>query len=109
YHVTPEELADRHMGRPCVSDLEMVARVNGDETSRGNWKTLHWSFGEMLARASEDVTLYPGDVIGSGTVGTGCLLETTRGQGPYLQHGDVVELEVERLGVLRSTVGEKSK
>lgn len=109
YLVTPDELADRHMGRPGVYDLEMVARVNGVETSRGNWKTLHWSFGEMLARASEDVTLYPGDVIGSGTVGTGCLLETTRGQGPYLQPGDVVELEVERLGVLRSTVGEKSK
>ncbi len=107
YLVTPDALADRHTGRPGVYDLAMIARVNGVETSRGNWKDLHWSFGDMLARASEGVTLYPGDVIGSGTVGTGCLLETTRGQGPYLQPGDVVELEIERLGVLRNTVGEQ--
>jgi 2-keto-4-pentenoate hydratase/2-oxohepta-3-ene-1,7-dioic acid hydratase in catechol pathway len=107
YLVTPDELADRHTGRPGVYDLEMVARVNGKETSRGNWKDLHWSFGDMLARASAGVTLYPGDVIGSGTVGTGCLLEITKGQGPYLQPGDIVELEIERLGVLRNTIGEK--
>jgi 2-keto-4-pentenoate hydratase/2-oxohepta-3-ene-1,7-dioic acid hydratase in catechol pathway len=107
YLVTPDELLDRHTGRPGVYDLEMVARINGKETSRGNWKDIHWSFGEMLARASAGVTLYPGDVIGSGTVGTGCLLEITKGQGPYLQPGDVVELEIERLGVLRNIVGEK--
>jgi 2-keto-4-pentenoate hydratase/2-oxohepta-3-ene-1,7-dioic acid hydratase in catechol pathway len=95
YLVTPDELADRHTGRPGVYDLEMVARVNGVERSRGNWKDLYWSFGQMI------------EVIGSGTVGTGCLLELTRGQGPYLQPGDVVELEIERLGVLRNTVGEK--
>lgn len=105
--VTPDELADRHTGRPGVYDLQMVARVNGVETSRGSWKDLHWSFGEMIARASEDATLYPGDVIASGTVGTGCLLEVTRGQGPYLQPGDVVELEVERLGILRNVIGAK--
>jgi 2-keto-4-pentenoate hydratase/2-oxohepta-3-ene-1,7-dioic acid hydratase in catechol pathway len=107
YLVTPDELADRHTGRPGVYDLAMVARVNSKETSRGNWKDLHWSFGDMLARASAGVTLYPGDVIGSGTVGTGCLLEIMKGQGPYLQPGDVVELEIERLGILRNTVGEK--
>lgn len=108
YLVTPGELADRHTGRPGVYDLEMIARVNGKEMSRGNWKDLHWSFGEMIARASEGVTLQPGDVIGSGTVGTGCLLELTKAQGPWLQPGDVVELEVERLGILRNVVGEKS-
>lgn len=107
YLLTPDELADRHTGRPGVYDLAMVARVNGVETSRGNWKDLHWSFGEMIARASQDVTLQPGDVIGSGTVGTGCLLEITKGSGPWLQPGDVVELEVERLGILRNTIGEK--
>lgn len=105
--VTPEELADKHTGRPGVYDLEMIARVNGEERSRGNWKTLHWSFGEMIARASQGVTLYPGDVIGSGTVGTGCLLELTKAQGPYLQVGDVVELEIERLGTLTNTIGKK--
>jgi 2-keto-4-pentenoate hydratase/2-oxohepta-3-ene-1,7-dioic acid hydratase in catechol pathway len=104
--ITPDALADRHAGRPGVYDLTMVARVNGEERSRGNWKDLYWSFGQMIERASAGVTLYPGDVIGSGTVGTGCLLETTRGQGPWLQPGDVVELEIERLGVLRNTVGE---
>jgi 2-keto-4-pentenoate hydratase/2-oxohepta-3-ene-1,7-dioic acid hydratase in catechol pathway len=107
YLVTPDELADRHTGRPGVYDLEMVARVNGVERSRGNWKDLYWSFGQMIERASQDVTLQPGDVIGSGTVGSGCLLELTKGQGPWLQPGDVVELEIERLGVLRNMVGEK--
>lgn len=105
--VTPDEIADRHAGRPGVYDLQMVTRVNGVERSRGNWKDLHWSFGEMIARASQDVMLHAGDVIGSGTVGTGCLLETTKGQGPWLQPGDIVELEIECLGVLRNTVGQK--
>lgn len=108
YLVTPDNLADRHAGRPGVYDLAMIARVNGEERSRGNWRDLHWTFGDMIARASEDVTLYPGDVIGSGTVGTGCLLELTRAEGPWLQPGDVVELEIERLGILRNTIGEKT-
>jgi len=107
--VTLDELADRHTGRPGVYDLAMVARVNGVERSRGNMKDLYWSFGQMIERASQDVWLQPGDVIGSGTVGTGCLLEWTKGQGPWLQPGDVVELEIERIGVLRNTVGEKRK
>ncbi|MBI4761218.1 MAG: fumarylacetoacetate hydrolase family protein [Chloroflexota bacterium] len=103
--VTREALADKATGRPGVYDLEMVARVNGKEFSRGNWKDMHWSFGELIARASDSTMLYPGDVIGSGTVGTGCLLELTKFQGPWLNHGDVVELEVERIGILRNTVG----
>lgn len=102
--VTPDELADRHAGRPGVYNLTMTARVNGVERSRGNWADLHHSFGDMIARASADAALYPGDIIGSGTAGTGCLLELTTGQGPWLQSGDVVELEIERLGVLRNTV-----
>lgn len=106
--VTPDELTDRRTDRPGVYDLEMVARVNGEVRSRGNWKDLHWSFGDMIARASEDATLYPGDIIGSGTVGSGCLLELTGGQGPWLQPGDEVELEIEQLGVLKNTVGEKT-
>ncbi len=102
--VTQEALADRAAGRPGVYDLSMAARVNGKELSRGNFKDLHWSFGEIIARASECVRLNPGDVIGSGTVGTGCLLELTKGQGPWLDHGDVVELEIERIGILRNTI-----
>ncbi|HET9590904.1 MAG TPA: fumarylacetoacetate hydrolase family protein, partial [Anaerolineales bacterium] len=102
--VTHEALADRATDRPGVYDLSMVARVNGKELSRGNFKDIYWSFGEIVARASEAVMLYPGDVIGSGTVGTGCLLELTKFQGPWLQPGDVVELEIERIGILRNIV-----
>ena len=60
----------------------MLARVNGEERSRGNFSDIYWSFGQILARASESVMLNPGDVIGSGTVGTGCLLELTKGKVP---------------------------
>lgn len=98
--VTPDELADRFDGRHY--HLTMVARINGREVSRGNLADLHYTFGEMIAHASRDCTLYPNEVIGSGTVGTGCLLET--GAAPWLQPGDVVELEVERLGTLTNTV-----
>ncbi|HEU0294962.1 MAG TPA: fumarylacetoacetate hydrolase family protein [Anaerolineales bacterium] len=103
--VTGEALADRAVGRPSVFDLSMAARVNGVEMSRGNFKDMHWSFGEIIARVSDSVQLYPGDVIGSGTVGTGCLLELTKFQGPWLKPGDVVELEIERIGILRNTIG----
>jgi fumarylacetoacetate (FAA) hydrolase len=103
--VTSEELSDKGSERPGVYDLEMVARVNGVEMSRGNFNDIYWSFGDMIARASESVMLNPGDVIGSGTVGTGCLYELTKNQGPWLNHGDVVELEIERIGTLRNTVG----
>ena len=75
------------VGRPGVYDLDMRARVNGNETSRGNFKDIYWSFGDILARVSQSVTLMPGDVIGSGTVGTGCLLELTKGKGPWLRPG----------------------
>jgi fumarylacetoacetate (FAA) hydrolase len=69
---------------------------------------MYWTFGDLLARASEYVTLLPGDVIGSGTVGTGCLLELTKAQGPWLNKGDVVELEIERIGTLKNKVGKQS-
>jgi fumarylacetoacetate (FAA) hydrolase len=102
--LTQEELADKAVGRSGVYDLSMVARVNGVEMSRGNFNDIYWSFGDIIARASQSVMLNPGDVIGSGTVGTGCLYELTKNQGPWLKHGDVVELEIERIGVLRNTV-----
>ncbi len=105
---TPDEFAGRATPRPGVYDLSMTARVNGKQLSQGNWKDLHYSFGEMLARASASVYLLPGDVIGSGTVGTGCLLELTQDQGPWLQPGDIVELEIERLGVLVNQVQQEN-
>jgi fumarylacetoacetate (FAA) hydrolase len=104
--ITLDELADRATGRPGIYDLMMRACVNGEERSRGNFKDIYWSYGDILARASESVTLLPGDVIGSGTVGTGCLLELTKAQGPWLRKGDVVELEIERIGTLKNTVAD---
>lgn len=85
------------------TEAELVARVNGEERSRGNLRDLHWTWEQMLARAARNTVLRPGDVIGSGTVGTGCILEA--GDGRWLRPGDVVELEVEGIGVLRNTVG----
>jgi 2-keto-4-pentenoate hydratase/2-oxohepta-3-ene-1,7-dioic acid hydratase in catechol pathway len=105
--VTHESIADKQTERPGVYDLNMTAKINGVEKSRANLKDIFWSFGEIIARASDSVELMPGDVIGSGTVGTGCLLELTKAQGPWLQEGDVVELEIERIGILRNTIGRK--
>jgi fumarylacetoacetate (FAA) hydrolase len=83
----------------------MRATVNGRETSRGRWSEVRYGFSEMLARASADVTLRPGDLIGSGTVGTGCLLEVRdRTIGRYLEPGDEVVLSIERLGSLRTPI-----
>jgi len=95
--VTPDELGDLR--------LVMVARVNGEERSRGNLGDMYHSWDAILERASANTQLVPGDVIGSGTVGTGCILE--HGDGRWLQPGDVVELEVDGLGVLRNRVGKK--
>jgi fumarylacetoacetate (FAA) hydrolase len=101
--VTPDELEDARSGRGY--DLAMTASVNGVETSRGRWSDAVHGLADIAARASADVRLRPGELIGSGTVGTGCLLEV-RDQtlGRYLEPGDEVVLEVERLGSLRSPV-----
>lgn len=101
---TADEFTASAAGKPGVYEAAMLARVNGEECSRGNFSDMYWSFGQIMARASEAVMLYPGDVIGSGTVGTGSLLEVTKAQGPWLKPGDVVELEIEGIGILRNTV-----
>jgi fumarylacetoacetate (FAA) hydrolase len=104
--VTPDELADARQGKGY--DLAMTASVNGTELSRGSWASAHFSFGEMVERASADVRLRPGDLIGSGTVGTGCLLEIRDERlGRYLEPGDTVTLAIERLGELTSPVVER--
>jgi fumarylacetoacetate (FAA) hydrolase len=92
--VTSDELGD--LG------LEMVARVNGEERSRGNLGDMHYTWDELVAHAARNTRLLPGDVLGSGTVGSGCILE--HGDGRWLQPGDLVELEVERIGILRNRV-----
>lgn len=88
--------------------LEMTATVNGKQYSRGNAGTMYWTWPQLLAHASRDTELRPGDVLGSGTVGTGCILELTpEAVGGWLKPGDVVELTVERLGTLRNTVADR--
>ena len=104
--VTPDELHTVQRGR--AYDLTMTASVNGAEYSRASLADIYWSFGEMLAYASRGTRVEPGDIIGSGTCGTGCILELSLVHGseryPWLQPGDVVELSVERLGALRNRV-----
>ena len=103
--VTPDELHDAASGRPRAA---MVARVDGDEWSRGDLGDLHFGWGELVAHASRHTVLRPGDVLGSGTVGTGCILELAATHGddryPWLRPGQVVECEVEGIGVLRNRV-----
>jgi 2-keto-4-pentenoate hydratase/2-oxohepta-3-ene-1,7-dioic acid hydratase in catechol pathway len=104
--VTPDELEPHR--RDKAYDLAMTARVNGAEWSRGRLSDIYWSFGELLAHASRGTVLRPGDVIGSGTCGTGCILELSAVHGssayPWLRPGDVVELAVEALGALSNRV-----
>jgi fumarylacetoacetate (FAA) hydrolase len=105
--VTPDELAARATGEGRY-DMAMLARINGREVSRGNFRDLHFTFAQMIARASEDVLLLPGDVLGSGTVGTGCILELGPENVPWLEPGDLVEMEIEGLGVLANRVVDPS-
>jgi fumarylacetoacetate (FAA) hydrolase len=106
--VTPDELAPFRAPGATGPDLAMTAEVNGIETTRGRWADAQFSFGQMLARASADVRLRPGDLIGSGTVGTGCLLEIRESTiGRYLEPGDEVVVRVERLGALRTPIVER--
>jgi fumarylacetoacetate (FAA) hydrolase len=81
----------------------MVTRVNGEERSRGNLADMYHSWAAVVAHAARNTKLLPGDVLGSGTVGSGCILE--HGDGRWLQPGDVVELEVQGIGTLRNRVG----
>ncbi len=92
--VTPDELGDLR--------LEMVARVNGEERSRGNLGEMYHSWESLVAQASLNTTLLPGDVLGSGAVGGGSILE--HADARWLQLGDEVELEVEGIGVLKNTI-----
>jgi 2-keto-4-pentenoate hydratase/2-oxohepta-3-ene-1,7-dioic acid hydratase in catechol pathway len=81
-------------------NLQMTARINGEVWSSGNSRDMHWTFEQMIEFLSLDDQVFPGDIIGSGTVGTGCGLELDR----WVQPGDLMELEVEHIGVLRNRV-----
>lgn len=86
-------------------DVKMTSRINGETICEGNYKTAFYNFGQMIERASENnVTLMPGDILGSGTVGWGSLIENNFTVHRPLEPGDVVELEIEGIGILRNTV-----
>jgi fumarylacetoacetate (FAA) hydrolase len=85
------------------SSGEMVARVNGEERSRGRLGDIHHPWDMIVAQAARNTRLLPGDLLGSGTVGSGCILE--HGDDRWLQPGDIVELEIEGIGVLRNRIG----
>jgi fumarylacetoacetate (FAA) hydrolase len=106
--VTPDELQDKKSG-PGKFDLRMRATVNGRQLSDGNMNRMHWTFSQMIAWASQSVEVRVGEVFGSGTVGTGSILELGQEVHPWLKPGDCVELEVERLGVLRNRIIETAK
>jgi 2-keto-4-pentenoate hydratase/2-oxohepta-3-ene-1,7-dioic acid hydratase in catechol pathway len=91
--VTADEIPDPY-------NLTMIARVNGEEWGRGNSSSMHWKFEDLISYITRSETLYPGEFLGSGTVGNGCGLEHMR----FIKPGDVIELEVERIGVLRNRV-----
>ncbi len=91
--VTVDEIEDPY-------NLTMICRVNGEEWGRGNSRDMHWQFEDLIAHVSRSETLHPGEFLGSGTVGNGCGLEQLR----YLKPNDVVELEVEQIGILRTMV-----
>jgi fumarylacetoacetate (FAA) hydrolase len=116
--VTPDELAQKvaptktgHTG--LNYDLAMKCYVNDILVSSGNVKDMDWTFAEIIERCSYGVTLYPGDVIGSGTVGTGCFLELNgtgkrldpnNYQPQWLQNGDRVTMTIDALGILENQI-----
>ncbi|MCA9298522.1 MAG: fumarylacetoacetate hydrolase family protein, partial [Phycisphaerales bacterium] len=91
--VTADEIPDPYA-------LAMTCRINGETLASGSSSTMHWRFEDFIEHISRGETLHPGELLGSGTVGGGCGLEHLR----FLEDGDVVELEVERIGVLRNHV-----
>jgi fumarylacetoacetate (FAA) hydrolase len=109
YLVTMDELEDRTVKTPRGNtfDLGMRAFVNGEKLSQGNVNDMTWTFAQILERASYGVSLFPGDVIGSGTCGTGCFLELNGSKitkDQWLKPGDTVVLEIDRLGRLENTI-----
>ena len=117
YLVTFDELEkyktktiEGHIGN--TYDLKMKCWVNDELLSEGTLASMHWTFAEIIERASYGVTLFPGDIIGSGTVGTGCFLElngTAKRKDPkhqeqWLQPNDVIKMEVTGLGTLENKV-----
>lgn len=108
--VTKEELASKKIDTPhgATYDMEMTCTLNGERVSLGNVKDMSWTFAQIIERASYGVTLHPGDVIGSGTCGTGCFLELN-GSKVYdpplwVKEGDTVVCTIDGLGALSNSI-----
>ena len=108
YIATKDELKDKLIQSNDGDryDLNMKAYLNGKLLSQDNFKNITWTFAQIISRISNGTTIYPGDVIGSGTCATGCLLELnqTHNTDIWLKDGDEIELEVDRLGSLVNTI-----
>ena len=114
YLVTPDELENKCIETPLGKkyNLTMKSFINGQLLSEGNAKEMNWTFAEIIERASYGVEIFPGDIIGSGTVGTGCLLEingTKKRQNPkyreqWIKEGDEIEMQIEGLGTIKNKI-----
>lgn len=108
YIVTKDELDDK-----CITgefgnryDLNMYAYLNGELLSKDNFKNISWTFAQIISRISDGTEIYPGDVIGSGTCATGCLLELnqTNKTNIWMNDGDEIKLVIDRMGSLVNTI-----
>ena len=106
--ITKDELKDKQISSKDGDryDLNMSAYLNGNLLSKDNFKNITWTFAQIISRISNGTTIYPGDVIGSGTCATGCLLELnqTNNTDIWLQDGDEIKLEVDKMGSLVNTI-----
>lgn len=119
YLVTPDEIKDKLIdkgGHGSIYDLKMSCFLNNQLVSEGNFKDINWTFEQIIERVSYGTTIYPGDIIGSGTVGTGCLLELN-GTGKikdsnykevWLKEGDVVKMKIDKLGEISNKIVSES-
>ena len=119
YLVTPDEIKDKLIdkgGHGSIYDLKMSCFLNNQLVSEGNFKDMNWTFEQIIERVSYGTTIYPGDIIGSGTVGTGCLLEIN-GTGKikdsnynevWLKEGDVVKMKIDKLGEISNKIVSES-
>ena len=119
YLVTPDEIKDKLIDKGVhgsIYDLKMSCFLNNQLVSEGNFKDMNWTFEQIIERVSYGATIYPGDIIGSGTVGTGCLLELN-GTGKikdsnynevWLKEGDVVKMKIDKLGEISNKIVSES-
>ena len=119
YLVTPDEIKDKLIdkgGHGSIYDLKMSCFLNNQLVSEGNFKDMNWTFEQIIERVSYGATIYPGDIIGSGTVGTGCLLELNGTEKiidsnyneVWLKEGDVIKMKIDKLGEISNKIVSES-